>query len=499
MANGLKMAVKHAMTELLERGWSHRRIARELGVHRETVARYEGLRKSKPAISTPGSDPPPPRSCGRRSYCESVADIIRSKLDQGLEGRRIFQDLRIETDFTGSYSSVKRYVRRLGSTMPLPFRRIECPPGEEAQVDFGSGPWVIEDGRRRRTHVFRITLSHSRKGYSEAIYRQTTDAFIRCLENAFRHFGGVPAVLVLDNLRAAVTNADWFDPDLNPKIIAFARHYGIAILPTHPASPREKGKIESGVKYVKNNALKGRVFSSLAELNRFLLYWETTIADTRIHGTTKKQVRSVFEGVERSTLRTLPPDPFPLFEEVRRSVHRDGHVEVARSYYSVPPEYLGRIVWVRFDSRLVRIYNDRFEQIAAHARTAPGRFRTDRRHIPDAKISAVERGAEYLLAKACRIGPEADQWARAMMAERGIEGIRVLQGFVSLARKHPAAAINQASRTALDAGLFRLRSLRLLCKQTVDNETVSFIESHPIIRPLSDYQELLPFEPDERR
>jgi len=216
MANGLKMAVKHAITELLERGWSHRRIARELGVHRETVARYDGLRKSKPAISTPGSDPPPPRSSGRKSYCESVADIIRSKLDQGLEGRRIFQDLRLETDFTGSYSSVKRYVRRLGSTMPLPFRRIECPPGEEAQVDFGSGPWVIEDGRRRRTHVFRITLSHSRKGYSEAIYRQTTDAFIRCLENAFRHFGGVPAVLVLDNLRAAVTNADWFDPDLNP-------------------------------------------------------------------------------------------------------------------------------------------------------------------------------------------------------------------------------------------------------------------------------------------
>jgi hypothetical protein len=86
-----------------------------------------------------------------------------------------------------------------------------------------------------------------------------------------------------------------------------------------------------------------------------------------------------------------------------------------------------------------------------------------------------------------------------MMAERGIEGIRVLQGFVSLARKHSAAAINQASRTALEAGLFRLRSLRLLCERPVDNETVSFVESHPIIRPLSDYQELLPFEPDERR
>ena len=499
MANGLKMAVKHAVIGLLERGWSHRRIARELGIHRETVARYDGLRKSKPAISTPGSDPPPAPPCGRKSECESVADLIGSKLDQGLGGRRIFQDLRAETGFTGSYSSVKRFIRRLGKRTELPCRRIEVEPGSEAQVDFGSGPWVIEEGHRRRTHVLRVVLSYSRKGYSEAIHRQTTDAFIRCLENAFRCFGGVPAVLVLDNLKAAVKNADWFDPDLNPKIIAFARHYGIAILPTRPAAPQEKGKIESGIKYVKNNALKGRDFMSVPGINSFLRHWEATIADTRIHGTTKRQVRAIFAEIERSALQPLPPEPFPLFQEVRRTVHRDGHVEIARSYYSVPPEYLGRQVWVRYDSRLVRIYNDRFEQIAAHARTAPGRFRTDRRHIPEAKISAVERGAGYLLQKASRIGPEAEQWAKAMMAERGIEGIRVLQGFVSLARKHPADAINRASRTALDAGLFRLRSLRQICERITSKKDVEYADSHPIIRPLSDYQALLPFEPTERR
>jgi hypothetical protein len=382
---------------------------------------------------------------------------------------------------------------------PLPFRRIEVGPGEEGQVDFGSGPWVTEEGKRRRTHVLRITLSHSRKGYSEGIYRQTCDEFIRCLENSLRHFGGVPAVLVLDNLKAAVKNADWFDPELNPKIVSFARHYGLAILPTHPASPREKGKIESGIKYVKTNAIKGRVFASLKELNCFLLHWETTVADTRIHGTTKKQVRALFDEVERPALRPLPAEPFPLFHECKRTVHRDGHVEVARAYYSVPPEYLGRQVWVRWDLRLVRVYNDRFEEIAVHARTAPGRFRTDRRHIADAKISAVERGVDYLLPKAERIGPDAGHWARAMMDERGVEGIRVLQGFVSLARKHSAASINRASRTALEAGLFRLRPLRELCKRLEKNEDVEFIVSHPIIRPLSDYQNLLTSKPPERR
>ena len=496
MANGLKMAMIHAIEELLKRGWSHRRIARELGVHRETVSRYGRLARGKPAISTPGSGPPP---SGRKSHCDAYLDLIKSKLDQGLCAQRIFQDLRTETDFAGSYSSVKRFARRLGHGTPLPFRRIEVEPGKEAQVDFGSGPWIIGDGHKYHTHILRITLSHSRKGYSEAIARQTTEGFVRCLENAWRHFGGVPAVLVLDNLKAAVTKADWFDPDLNPKVVSFARHYGVAILPTRPASPREKGKIESGIKYVKNNAVKARTFGSLAELNRFLLHWERTVADTRIHGTTKRQVRAVFQEVERRTLKALPPEPFPLFQEGRRTVHRDGHVEVAKAYYSVPPEYLGHEVWVRYDSRLVRIYNDRLEQIAIHGRTSLGRFRTDWRHIADEKISAVERGADYLLAKADRIGGEAGQWARAMMEERGIEGIRVLQGFVSLARKHSAATINRTSRTALDARLFRLRSLRELCSRLTDKEDPPFADNHPIIRPLADYQAVLDSTSPERR
>jgi len=481
MANQLKMAMIEAIIALLGRGWSYRRIARELGIHRETVARYDRLRRqepAKPAISTAGSDPDPGpkpaivtagfpeenRPPGRQSHCASHTEFIQDKLDVGLSAQRIFQDLVSEKGFPGSYSSVKRYVRRLGATTPLPFRRIECAPGEEAQVDFGAGPWVVEDGHKRRTHVLRITLSHSRKSYSEAIFRQTTEHFIRCLENAYRAFGGVSTTLVVDNLKAAVKNPDWFDPELNPKIVAFARHYGIVILPTKPYTPRHKGKIESGIKYVKNNALKGRRFASLAEVNRFLAHWEASVADTRIHGTTKKHVRTVFETLERPALQPLPADPFPFFHEARRKVHRDGHVEVAKAYYSVPPEYLGRTVWVRYDARLVRVYNDRFEQIATHSRSAPGRFRTDRSHVPREKISGVERGVGYLVSKAARIGSGADRWARAMLDERGIEGVRVLQGFVALARKHPAAVINRASLIALDGGLFRLRCHRSLVR-----------------------------------
>jgi len=188
-----------------------------------------------------------------------------------------------------------------------------------------------------------------------------------------------------------------------------------------------------------------------------------------------------------------------MYQEGRRRVHRDGHIEVARSYYSVPPEYLGREVWVRYDSRLVRVYNDNLEQIAVHGLAGLGRFSTHGHHIPVEKISAVERGGDYLMAKAERIGPEAGRWARAMLEERGIQGVRVLQGFVGLTRKYSATTINSVSQVALDTRLFRLRPLRELCKRLADRQTPEFMDDHPIIRPLSTYQEILKAQPVERR
>ena len=203
-------------------------------------------------------------------------------------------------------------------------------PGEEAQVDFGTGAPVIgKDGKRRRTHVLRIVLSHSRKGYSEVTFRQTTDDFLGALENAFRTFGGVPKTLVIDNLKAAVLHPDWFDPEITPKVQAFCRHYGVVVLPTKPRMPRHKGKVEAGVKYVQSNALKAQQFESLAEQNEHLAQWEKTIADTRIHGTTKQQVGKLFErGGDVSTLtpafRSLRQLSRSAAEGESRRPHRSG-------------------------------------------------------------------------------------------------------------------------------------------------------------------------------
>lgn len=519
MANQLKMAKIQAILELHQQGWSQRRIARELLIDRETVSRYvqQAVASSKPAISPAGTDaletvPKPaisptgstgmelgpeelrpivvlPGRAGRQSDCEPFRPIIVAKREQHLSAQRIYQDLVNEHGYAGGYDSVKRFVRRLGAGTPWPMRRMECAPGAEAQVDFGTGaPIVDPDGKRRKTHVFRIVLSHSRKAYSEVTHRQTTDDFLRCLENAFRHFGGVPQTIVIDNLRAAVKQPDWFDPELNPKLVSFCRHYGTVVLPTKPYTPRHKGKIERGIGYVKGNALKGRTFRSLEEQNRHLAQWETSVADRRIHGTTRQQVGHVFTTVERAALRPLPAEQFPFFHEAQRSVNRDGHVEVAKAYYSAPPEYVGRTVWVRWDSRLVRIFNERLEQLTVHARHEQGRFSTHDRHVPREKINGIERGAKWLLLQAAKIGPHTQGWAEAMFTHRGLEGLRVLQGLLSLTRRHPRETLERACEIALSYRAFRLQTLRqLIVRAAPRQELLPFLEEHPLIRPLSDY------------
>ena len=517
MANQLKVGMQQTILTLWQQGWSQRAIARTLGVHRKTVWRYISAAAGagpKCTIPPPGSaalalpaapvggtadatpDPAkgtiPPAGSGRRSTCAAHADYVAAQLALGLSARRLYQDLVTERGFTGSYDAVKRFTARLRAATPLPFRRMECAPGEEAQVDFGRGaPIVLPDGRRRWPKVFRIVLSHSRQGYSEVVGQESTESFIRALENTFRQWGGVPRTLVTDNLRAAVSRPDWYDPELTAKVADFCRHYGTVILPTKPRTPRHKGKIEGGIKYVRFNALKGRNFPSLPAENAFLRDWEARVADTRIHGTTRRQVRQAF-AAERPALLPLPDSLFPCFEEGPRTVHRDGHVEVAHAYYSVPPEYVRRELRVRWDLRTVRVFDQRGTPVAMHARVEAGHFSTQVSHLPTRKRNGLERGQEWQLAQAARLGDQARRWAEAMLQARGIAGTRVLQGLLALPRRHPAAAIEQACGRALELQAFRLQHLRQLLHQPLRQPELAFLDDHPVIRSLDHYGRLIP-------
>lgn len=494
MANHLSMANIQAVAALHRSGHSNRHIARVLGINRETVGKYVAQIQNQPNPQTGSGDGTVPsiaaQPAGPASSCEPHREQILTWLDAGLSIKRIHQDLCVELDYQGSYYSVWRFVARIQSKSPLPFRRIETDPGEELQIDFGTAaPIITAEGKTSRPWMLRLVLSHSRKAYSEVVHRQTTDNFIGAIENAFEYFGGVPRRLLIDNLKAAVARADWYDPEMHPKLQSFAAHYGTAFVPTKPYMPRHKGKVESSVKYAKDNALKGRTFESLEEQNRFLLDWEQKVADKRIHGTVKEQVQKRFLENEKDALLPLASERFANFKEARRTVNRDGHLEVDKAYYSAPPEYVGRRLWVRWDSRLVRIFDDRFNLIATHSKCEPGRFRTANQHIPKEKVSAVERGTDALLRQTAAIGPHTRAWTEAMVNARGVEGVRVLVGIKAIAGKHRAEVIEEACRVALLHSAFRLRTIRMLIKKGAAAEQLQleFIEEHPIIRPLSDY------------
>ncbi len=318
---------------LAAKGWSSRKIALELDVDRETVRRYRPAPDSKPAIPPAGSESdsdsnlaivPTGAKAGRTSQCEPFSATIETGLLAGFSAQRIFQDLVTDHQFTGGYDAVKRFVRRLSRRTELPFRRMECAPGQELQVDFGLGAWVITEG---------------------------------------------------------------------------------------------------------------------------------------IHGTTRRQVGKIFEEVERPALQPLPASLFPVFEEAQHTVHRDGYVEFKKAYYSAPPEYVGRQVWVRQETRLLRIYNPRREQIALHALDEPGKFTTDPAHLHSRKRHLIERGADYLLDRCRRIGPLTGTWAEGMHQTRGPQSLRVMQGLLQLAEKHPAAALEKAAGLATHHGTWRLRDL----------------------------------------
>jgi len=446
MANYLKMVDCEAIVALHRQGWSKRRIAKELGVDRSAVRRVlRGVVAVSQEAAVASSKPPTPaevltgvlpatanitpvlvqpltgptENANGRSKCEPLRQVIEEKIASGLTAQRIYQDLQTEHHFEGKYHSVQRMVRRLSAGEELPFRRIEREPGAEAQSDFGRGtPLVGPDGKRRHSHVLRAVLSHSRKGYSEAFLKQDTRSWLTGWENAFWSWGGVPKILQIDNTKAAVAKADWYDPELHPIITSFCRHYGTALMPIKVRTPRHNGKAESNIGYVKGNALKGRTFPTLAAENEHLAQWEERVADQRIHGTTKQQVRKLF-AQEKATLLPLPPSRFSFFEEGQRVVHRDGHIEVAQAYYSVPPEYAGHTVWARWDSHLVRVLNAQFVEIRLHARQEPGRFRTASADIASKKIALVESGATVLLNRVRKIGPQAARWAEAVLKERG--------------------------------------------------------------------------------
>jgi transposase len=516
MPNYLKMPKKAQVLALLELGWSYRRIEAETGVRRETVGRYDRARSANAAKTFPGSeasppadsldDPPLDDSKAAKTFAGSRSNpaktfpgsaprprfsaavyrtAITEKLDAGLSLQRIWQDLVEEYGYGASYESVKRFVR----TIAPPRRAVgvfHSAPGAEGQVDFFRGAPTLDaaTGEWRRPWVFRMTLSHSRHGYEEAVWDQKLETFLRLHERAFRDLGGVPAVIRHDNLKAAVVRACLFDPDSHEVYLAFAAHWGFTSLPTPPRTPQENGKQERSGGYVKDNALKGRRFDSLAAQNAFLRHWNRTIARLRIHGTTRRQVWTHFVEVEQVALQPLAGDAFPFFTAGERTVHTDGHVEVGGAFYPVPLALLGQRVRVQWDAHLVRVFQAD-TLVMVHARVSAGVFAP---RAGEAEASTRQQAfVDRLVGQCERVGPALQQWADAALAVRGVRAIRLIQGVLALTRRHSRERVLAAVTEAHAHQHFRYQTIRRLVERTPAPPRPMLVTEDPAIRPMTQY------------
>jgi len=534
MANRINMVQKELMFSLFQHNWSDRKIHNSIGLHRKTISKYRKEWLSKQSenelshtssqLDFPSGDsddktvqsvppgqnkvptgkvahfqvPTDPKIRDKRKSSKSKAALYHNeiihKLKLGQHAVSIYQDLVCEQNYTGSYDSIKRYVRTLKDKPSNLYARIETPPGDEAQVDFGRGAPTLKTGRYCKPWLFVMTLSNSRKSYQECVWKQDVETFIQCHERAFAFFGGVPRIIKHDNLKSAVLKAHLYEAEINPNYLAFADHYGFIPIPCKVRTPEHKGKVESNIKYVQNNALKGKQFDCLEKQNQYLKHWNKSWASTRIHGTTKRQVDLMFKE-EQPHLKPLPAGFFAFFKIGHRKVcSTDSHIEVAGAYYPVPPKFMGRRVQVHYNSRWIKVFYNG-ELIQHLTAIEKGRFHPDRSCLPPNKDWHKERYIQYLFSKCKMIGSSVLEWAKQAEAYRQERAYRSIQGIVALKGKYPFSIINAACQKSIEHKAFSYHVViqfaeAIRMEKQVQKE-INFTQENAYIRSPKAYQKLM--------
>jgi transposase len=353
-----------AMLRLHALGWGTRRIAAEFGCSRNTVKRYVERGGWSPLAVT-----------SRPRALDGLEDWLAERFRRHRGNADVVrQELLAEHSISISLRTVERAVAHLRRELAAEARatvRFETPPGRQMQIDFG-GASVVIGGQAIRVYLFVATLGHSRRTFVQAFRHERQTAWLDGIEGAFRHFGGLPAEILLDNARALVAHHDPQTREVvfNERLHAFARYWGVRPRACAPYRARTKGKDERGVGYVKRNAIAGRSFASWAALEAHLAWWMREVADRRIHGTTGEPPITRFERDEAAALRPIDGrPPFRQRRELARRVHSDCAIEVDTNTYSVPWRLIGERVQVTVVDGWVRIFHAGHE-VAAHPEAA---------------------------------------------------------------------------------------------------------------------------------
>jgi len=466
----------------LRRGQSERGIASDLKISRVTVRKYHAL-ADVAGFCDPTSPLPdggalvaalgpvagPPKT---PSSVEPYRTLVEDFVADGVEMMTIFDRLVKDHGYTGSYSSIRRFVHPLRPITPTAIVRVHTAPGEEVQVDFGAaGPFLdpITDTLRPAS-VFVMTLAFSRHQYAELVFDQQIATWIACHRRAFESFGGVPQRIVLDNLKAAVLVASLHDPVLGEAYRRFAQHYDLVISPNRPRTPEHKGKVESGVHFIKRSFLAGQEFADIHEANRRLALWIRERAGTRDHGTTHRAPLALFTAEEQAALRPLPAKPFDLTETKQVKIHPDCHAVIAGSYYSVPYRYVGQTLDAFVFERVVQLFAGT-DLVATHPRAlTKGIWRTRDEHYPPDKAAFLQKTPQVCRAKAEQIGPSTSAVVVHLLADRPLDRLRSVQALLRLVDSVGPKRLEGACARALHFGDVRYRRIKEILNAALDQE-----------------------------
>ena len=361
----LRGAEVDEIQQLRRQGLSVSDIRSLTGLNRRTVRKYL-------------DNPQTPRYAARpaaASVLEPYKPFLKERMAAGVWNASVLlRELR-ERGFAGGYTTLTDYLRPLRQTARcIATRRFETPPGRQAQVDWGDLGEITEpEGTRHKLNGFVLTLGYSRAMFCDIATDQKLPAFLRMHEAAFAALGGVPEEILYDNtktvvLRTLIAGVDGRgEVKLNPAFADFARYWGFTPRLCRPYRPQTKGKVESGIGYLRKNFLCGRDAQSLDALRQQMQVWNRTVALARVHGTTHRIVAEAWEE-EKPTLQPLcSRRAYPLVVECVRRVSRDAFVCWQSNRYSVPWQNAGQEVLVRETDAVVEILRDH-KQVAAHSR-----------------------------------------------------------------------------------------------------------------------------------
>lgn len=450
-------------------GQSVAAAAQAVGTARNTAARYRRWARKEGWLDSDRAMPSEediaqalaqdnaavPQSVSR---LDRYREAIQGWREQGLNISAVRERLKQPPQgFQCSYSALWTYVQKLEGPREEAVIRMETAPGEEAQVDFGYARRMYDPltQKARKAWAFVMTLSWSRHMYVEFVFDQRVATWVECHRHAFEYFGGVPERVVLDNLKSGVLAARMDDSDFERNYRGCAEHYGFLLCPCRIETPQHKGKVESGVKYVKGNFLPGRVYTTPQEdiraANREMRQWLAQTAGQRNHGTTHQKPLERFETIERNTLKPLTEQPYEVVVWKDVKLHRDCHVVFEGAFYSAPCRLIGQTLQVRGSQREIVIHHEHLV-VARHARLLPGQRSTQDSHLPEYKLKGVPPSRAECLAKATAIGAATAEVIRRLITDPVVDKRRTAQRVLDLATKHGPTTLEQACQDAIDSG-----------------------------------------------